>query len=232
MANFSDHSRKQQVYFHLLEHENEWVDGPDLANERIGGSEGLKRLRELRQDLADSSYTIQMRAHPDADRDIYQYRIVRQEQPRSVYAEPAPAAPMQVSDVLPSSDERSPERLNAPDRRGTHLAYDPVTDTYLAVNDAPAPELDPPPLPGQTDMGVPEEEGHKYTSRPSKLVLGVSIVCPMCNGIRRKIKEVDPVTGKATKYSKVIGYDETTRDPRHPSKPCPRCNGFGLIPNG
>ena len=46
----------------------------------------------------------------------------------------------------------------------------------------------------------------------------------------RAIKEKDPVTGKAAKGSKVIGYEEMTRDPRKPSLACPRCNGFGLIP--
>jgi hypothetical protein len=230
VANFSEHSRKQQVYLHLLEHEDEWIDGPDLANEKVGGSEGLKRLRELRVDLEGSSYAIQMRAHQSPDRDIYQYRITRREAPRSVYAEPAPATPMQASNVT-TPDERPPQRRNALDRRGTHIAYDPVTDTYIAVNDTPAPEPEPPLLPGQADMGVVEEvPGLKYSKAPSKLELGRSIPCPRCHGIRRAIKEKDPVTNKAMKDGKIIGYEDWSRDPHKPSKQCPRCDGIGLVP--
>lgn len=48
-----------------------WVDGPALANPAVGGSEGLKRLRELRQD----GYDIKVRRHPDAGRAVFQYRL-------------------------------------------------------------------------------------------------------------------------------------------------------------
>lgn len=56
----------------LRRNANSWVDGPDLANERVGGSEGLKRLRELRSE----GHRIQQRRHPNPDRDIWQYRLV------------------------------------------------------------------------------------------------------------------------------------------------------------
>ena len=81
MANLSDNTRKQQVHNYLLEREGEWVDGPEIANERVGGSEGLKRLRELRSDLAKLGTTILMRPHPDHARDIYQYKLVMPKQP-------------------------------------------------------------------------------------------------------------------------------------------------------
>lgn len=227
MANLSDLTRKEQVEGYLRARLNAWVDGPDLANESVGGSEGLKRLRELRADLrAGGIYEIEMRAHPDPSRDIFQYRMTT----RSVYPEPAPAAPMQVPNDSSPQVERPPERRNAPDRRSTHLAYDPVTDTYLAVSDAPVPEADPPPLPGQIDMGVPEDHGLKYDRPPSKLELGRSIPCPRCHGIHRAIKEKDPVTNKAMKGGKVLGYEDWTRDPRKPSVPCIRCDGIGLVP--
>lgn len=80
MANLSDMTRKEQVFAILLEHLGLWVDGTMLANEQVGGSEGLKRLRELRADLAReaSPYRIQQRKHPDPGRSIYQYRLVKQ----------------------------------------------------------------------------------------------------------------------------------------------------------
>jgi hypothetical protein len=79
MANLSELTRKDQVLAVLRERmddpfTNGWVDGTDLANEQVGGSEGLKRLRELRQE----GYLIQERAHPDRSRAIHQYRLVRQ----------------------------------------------------------------------------------------------------------------------------------------------------------
>lgn len=81
MANLSDLTRKDQVLAKLREaldapllNPGGWVDGPDLANEEVGGSEGLRRLRELKSD----GYLIQERAHPDPSRAIHQYRLVRQ----------------------------------------------------------------------------------------------------------------------------------------------------------
>ncbi len=72
MANLSNLTRKEQILRVLLENKGEWVDGTRLATEEVGGSEGLRRLRELRAD----GHIVQQRRHPDADRDIWQYRIV------------------------------------------------------------------------------------------------------------------------------------------------------------
>lgn len=79
MANQSELTRKDQVLARLrLEIDNTftggWVDGTDLANEEVGGSEGLRRVRDLKSD----GYLIQERAHPDPRRAIHQYRIVQQ----------------------------------------------------------------------------------------------------------------------------------------------------------
>lgn len=82
MANISDLTRKDQVLAKLREaldapllNPGGWVDGPDLANEEVGGSEGLRRLRDLRAE----GFLIQERAHPDPSRAIHQYRLVRQQ---------------------------------------------------------------------------------------------------------------------------------------------------------
>lgn len=73
VANLSELTRKEQVLAHLFEHRNQWVDGPDLATEAVGGSEGLRRLRELR---LSGDHDIRERRHPDPDRDIWQYMLV------------------------------------------------------------------------------------------------------------------------------------------------------------
>lgn len=74
MTNLGNRTRKAQVLEFLQANKNEWVDGPELANERVGGSEGLRRLRELIED----GYPIESRRHPRAERDIWQYRLVVQ----------------------------------------------------------------------------------------------------------------------------------------------------------
>lgn len=53
---------------------NQWVNGPEISNEVVGGSEGLRRLRELIED----GHPIESRRHPQAERDIWQYRLAVQ----------------------------------------------------------------------------------------------------------------------------------------------------------
>lgn len=72
MANLSSLSRKKQVLKYLVDRANQWVNGPEVANERVGGSEGHRRARELRSE----GYPIEIRRHPDPRRDIWQYRYV------------------------------------------------------------------------------------------------------------------------------------------------------------
>jgi hypothetical protein len=55
-----------------MERDGQWVDGPEIANERVGGSEGHRRLRELRAD----GWHIEERTHPDPERSVWQYRIM------------------------------------------------------------------------------------------------------------------------------------------------------------
>lgn len=74
MSNLSDLTRKDQVLKVLRDNLGAWIDGTALANEEVGGSEGLKRLRELKNE----GHLIQMRKHPTPGRDIYQYRLVEQ----------------------------------------------------------------------------------------------------------------------------------------------------------
>ena len=89
MANLSTLTRKEQVLEVLIDHLGEWVDGPELANEVVGGSEGLKRLRELRD---EDGYGIEARRHPDPERSIWQYRLLDSTPPKLIAPIP-PTAP-------------------------------------------------------------------------------------------------------------------------------------------
>lgn len=70
-------SRKDKVLTRLRDANGQWLSGPDLANPEVGGSEGLKRLRELRAEGHD----IQKRRHPDRNRAVFQYRLIAHERP-------------------------------------------------------------------------------------------------------------------------------------------------------
>lgn len=72
MTNLSDLTRRDQVLKRLQDARGEWVDGADLSNAECGGSEGLKRLRELRQPQF-GGHSIKMRQKPGSDQ--FQYRI-------------------------------------------------------------------------------------------------------------------------------------------------------------
>jgi len=209
MSNYSNQTRGEQVFNHLRTRINTWVDGTELANEQVGGSEGLKRLRELRQKLRSGRYEIEMRSHPDPARSIFQYRLVERTGPAS------PVASVPLSNPYP-------------DRRGHHLAYDKTSSSFMAAYDGPV--IEPTIVDVQGDMGVETEDGLKYVDKPSRLDFGKQRPCPKCHGIHRALKEKDPITGKASKIGKVIGYEDWTRDPQKPSQECPRCNGFGMIP--
>lgn len=60
--------RQRRVYDVLSDHE--WHDGPELTHPAVGGSEGLRRLRELRA----KGYVIDMRRKA-ANRTTRQYRL-------------------------------------------------------------------------------------------------------------------------------------------------------------
>lgn len=113
MANLSDLSRKDQVFKVLHDHLGMWIDGTALANEQVGGSEGLKRLRELRIDLrAEGKYAIQQRQHPEPGRSIYQYRLVEQTRAFTPAGQPAWTPPRQEVPLGNSARRSDPQ----PDR--------------------------------------------------------------------------------------------------------------------
>ena len=64
--------RKREVYQALVNAKGDWVGGPALANVACGGSEGLRRLRELRE----LGYEIEKKK-VDPKHNYYSYRLVK-----------------------------------------------------------------------------------------------------------------------------------------------------------
>jgi hypothetical protein len=64
--------RKAQVLKVLQNAEGEWVGGPALCNQAVGGSEGLRRLRELRE----LGYVIHKKKLPKQN--YYSYKLERE----------------------------------------------------------------------------------------------------------------------------------------------------------
>lgn len=146
----------------LRRNANSWVDGPDLANERVGGSEGLKRLRELRAD----GHRIQQRRHPNPDRDIWQYRLVVDSPP-----------PLRSAD-RPTLDDGQPdhsERLSTAVKRNPDgsFEYVPAEPTIEPRNRGAGP-----------DEGVMPD--FKFTKPPARVDFGAVAVCPRCHARTRK----------------------------------------------
>lgn len=61
--------RKDRVFAYLVANMDRWVDGYDLADPTVGGSEGLRRLRELRK----TGYPIEKQRKPGSA--AFQYRM-------------------------------------------------------------------------------------------------------------------------------------------------------------
>jgi hypothetical protein len=65
-------TRKALVLACLTGAGGDWVDGVIIATPEIGGSEGIRRLRELR----DDGWNIETRPHPQSET-AWQYRLVQ-----------------------------------------------------------------------------------------------------------------------------------------------------------
>lgn len=242
MANYSHLSRREQVLQKLIDANGAWVNGPDLANEEVGGSEGLKRLRELKQPEF-GGYDIRLRKHPDPSRDIWQYRIVRREVPFIVTNLGMGSGDGEADTIADRrtfqstiSEQIHEQRQAAPEPAETYeYKQEPKghSRSHLGKTEDGKYVLvrDDPPLPGQmeafTDVDVTAQ---KFKVMPSALELGSTVPCPRCHGYRRAIRERDPITNKQIKGGRIIGYEELSRDPHKPSETCPRCDGFGVVP--
>jgi hypothetical protein len=63
--------RKREVLVRLLEAKEDWVGGPELATVSCGGSEGLRRLRELR-----SEYGLHIEKERLEGHNYFSYRLL------------------------------------------------------------------------------------------------------------------------------------------------------------
>lgn len=253
MTNYSDLTRREQVLARLQEAKGDWVDGTDLATAEVGGTEGLKRLRELRLEGHD----IRMQRHPDPSRDIFQYRLVIPAQPYgaslmdpSIEAHPGPTYKSEGSfpkaDWPPKPEPAEVYEYKQPPgqiRAGSKLGRT-EDGTFVVIYDQEPPilEEDAPvdPAPGQQSMDVPKEPWTKFDKMPKTIDMGLHRRCPLCQAYRKPIVEVD-AAGHAIKYPqgkngtlkpRILAYEDFCRDPRKGKGnfPCERCNGFGIVP--
>ncbi|MDI3257681.1 MAG: hypothetical protein QJR01_08180 [Kyrpidia sp.] len=78
-------TKRELVWRYLTEHMGEWIDAHIIASPSVGGSEGLRRLREIRASLPPG-YRIEMRrkSGPNGEKlHERQYRLRRIETPSS-----------------------------------------------------------------------------------------------------------------------------------------------------
>jgi len=217
MANLSDLTRREQVLVYLRHYANQWVPGPELANAAVGGSEGLKRLRELRQEGHD----IRMRKHPDPSRDIWEYMLV-EGGPTVAIEETTeinrpPPAPQHIEPAEKPVYPR-PQPLGRP-KMGEAIRQK-EDGTYEYVPPQPAIHA-----PGQltTPPAPPQPDSFRFTRMPAKIDFGTMAICHRCKG--KKMPERWSPAGKH------LPADEFCRDPKDRKNPCRRCNGFGVVPN-
>jgi hypothetical protein len=246
LANFSELTRKEQVLAHLTEHIGTWVDGPALANEEVGGSEGLKRLRELRQERPD--LVIKMRQHPDPERDIWQYRLVPQE--IHLYADEIPDGMVEVP--IEVADLKAPEPAEKPTYPRRPEPTEPAAPISAAIERGAdgTYKYVPPQAPIQEEL-IPEPEppetGDKFDRLPTKIDFGEVAVCPRCHAKSKRgpRPKKEPLPGEKPKQQRRRKTNEEPpadlidefgvalhRDPYWtPTQPCTRCNGYGIVPN-
>ncbi len=233
MTNLSELTRREQVLARLQDADGAWVDGADLSNAECGGSEGLKRLRELRQPL-HGGHDIKMRQKPGSDQ--FQYRLVVDKIADDFKHDAFVGGPPYIVGENPIAGQQDLPQQTPPSKNPVHLGRTESGD-FVVVNDTPPPEVADVPLaqvPGQTDLGVKPGEWFKFEKAPTHLDMGTMRLCPMCKGYRKPIYDpVLTVVGpKGSVKKKINGYEERTMDPRkgHKDDYCERCNGFGVVP--
>lgn len=243
MANLSNLTRKDQVLRYLQEHDG-WVDGPELANEKVGGSEGLKRVRELRAE----GHRIITRPHPDRSRDIFQYKLVKPESIHPVIqhrldelslgeliAAGSPLPEQAVSGpLLPEPSEPqplTPAGRPFPIRMNKETGMVELTREVCVEcggmydDDLEHRTTDPRHLrwmeqeqkrtEGQLTVGVPEQPPpYRFSKMPERLDLSRMTVCPRCRGYRRAERKY--FSRKKGDYV-VTPAEDFTRDPMKPT---------------
>ena len=202
MANLSELTRKQQVLAHLQSRQGQWVDGPELATEEVGGSEGLRRLRELR---LSGDWDIRERRHPDPNRDIWQYMLVASAMASVREIASSLIRPLDLIEAFDDAKPSYPDPEEEAARR---------TEEAAALLDPPEPEPAPSPWPADHDQTritsavrrkedgtfeyvppqreiipeqltitteEPSQPTLKFDRLPKKLDWGSMAICPRCH---------------------------------------------------
>lgn len=243
MANKSDLTRKELVLRYLQGHPD-WVDGPDLANERVGGSEGLKRVRELRAE----GHRIITRPHPDRSRDVFQYKLIKPESIAPVIQErldqmlydhhDAPKPLAKVTEVIehPDGSAEIIAQPITPGMAGRSMPMRRTDDGLFELTKEVCVEcggmydddlehrttdtrhlrwMEAQQANGQQTIGVPEQPPpYRFTRMPEKIEMGKVLTCPRCGGKRRMGR-----TYYSRKKGEVIttAAEDFTRDPFKPT---------------
>lgn len=248
---------RKDLVLRFLERADRWVDGPELANEKVGGSEGLKRVRELRAE----GHRIITRPHPDRSRDVFQYKLIKPESIAPVIRERLFAAAQMPSKPAeePPAPETSPEPPRpsvSPGVAGREFIMRRTEDGTFELTREVCVECGGPydddlehrttdarhlrflefeqkRTAGQTDVGVPEQPApYRFIEMPEKIEMGKVIPCPRCGGKRRIGRSY---FSRKKGVVVVTESEDFTRDPFRPTikgepNRCIRCGGFGIIP--
>jgi len=250
-------TRKDLVLRFLQTHGGEWINGTDIANEKVGGSEGLKRVRELRAE----GHRIITRPHPDRQFDQFQYKLIKPESIAPVIQERLDQIAAQNGGVVPVQWHHD-EPLPIPPAQSPGMAGRPfplrmnketglveltrevcvecggMYDDDLEHRTTDANHLlwmkqEEKRTQGQTTIGLPEQPPpYKFTRMPDRLDMDTMAVCPRCRGFRRRGRKY--FSRKKGDFVETPSED-FTRDPFKPTlkgepNPCSRCGGFGIVP--
>ncbi len=213
-------TRRELVLQLLRSHPNEWVDGTRIASAEVGGSEGLKRLRELRL----AGYDIRMRKHPDPRRDIYQYRLmtgVIEAPERQVYVPPTSPGMVGRDFPLRKNEDGSIDMVwEVCDECGGRYA---VQADHLIGEEHKRWQAVNQTIEGQTAIPeVAQPPVYAYKDQPTGVKFGEAAVCPRCKGHKRPARMLKAGLRPA---------DTMCMDPKDSTNYCIRCNGWGLVPN-
>lgn len=246
-------TRKELVLRLLRENEGQWVDGTRIASAEVGGSEGLKRLRELRQD----GYDIRMRKHPDPRRDIFQYKLMP-----SVHDTIARIDRDIRENPRPPIDHRSfgeSITYHVPYEGETTVTHNPATTPGMAGRSFPLKRNEDGSV--EIEWKVCEDCGGRYAIDQDHLTgeehrrweqyhqtieghTEIPAVAPPVVFAYTE-KPVGLSFGEAVVCPRCKGVrrpkrqrngkwfpaDEMCMDPKDHSIECRRCNGWGLVPN-
>lgn len=98
-------TKRSAVWDLLRSREGEWVTRAEI--DFVGGAEGTRRLRELRQSIHKAGFTLDVQVHPITRESRYRLRVVEDDDPNATLYECANCGLRQRANHLTRSmDER------------------------------------------------------------------------------------------------------------------------------